>query len=394
MNSRPGPLIFLLPSLAGGGAERVASLLLPHLVREFNLRLVLLENRCHYPLPPELTWVAFSGALKGPVFHVVNAPVHFLRLWWEIRRRRARMVLSFMPQANLLNLLVAHLTGHKAVISERVHPVRHFRGKGVLGWSLLRACRCIYPCADQAIAVSGGIRDVLVDNYRLSSDRVAVIPNPVDADRLRQQAIMGPPPGTPAEYILHVGRLRLVQKGQDVALQAFHRLSGRWPRLHLVFVGEGPDRAALLALRDSLGLRERVLLLPWQSNVASLMAGARAFVLSSRYEGWPNALVEAMACGCAVVAADCETGPRAILGDSHSGLLVPPGDVAALASALDRLLTDAALAGEYRRSALRRARQFEVRRIATRYADLLKGVLAGGAPASRATPGRGVDALE
>lgn len=391
MERKPVPLIFVLPSLAGGGAERVASLLLPHLAREFDLRLVLLEDRRRYPLPPEIPSAAFSGPLKGPASHLARAPVHLLRLWGEIRRHRVRVILSFLPQANLLNVLAGCFTGHKAVLSERIHPGRHFEGKGFLGWTLFHACRRIYPSAAQAVAVSPGIRDVLVQTYGMPPERVVVIPNPVDMDLLRRQAAVPPPPGTPAEYILHIGRLRMAQKGQDVALRAFYRLSRRWPRLHMLFVGEGPDRGALLALRDSLDLRDRVAVLPWQENVASLMARARIFVLSSLYEGWPNVMVEAMACGCAVVATDCETGPRDILGDSHSGLLAPPGDPEALASALQRLLADEALARAFRRSGLRRAEDFEASRIAARYAALLKAVLVGGG-ASWGIPGRGADA--
>jgi N-acetylgalactosamine-N,N'-diacetylbacillosaminyl-diphospho-undecaprenol 4-alpha-N-acetylgalactosaminyltransferase len=368
-------LIFLMPSLALGGAEKVASLILPILSTHFSLTLALLENRRSYPVAESMHLVAFSKPLGSRAAHIFRIPYHLAALLSLVKRHKPSIVLSFMEQANILNLLAATMTGHRAVISQRIAPRQQFTGRGVLGRLILETSRRLYPRAAHIITVSCGVRDILLADYELDPNRVSMIPNPVNLDILAQQADAAPSLRLPPKFILHVGRLSVTQKAQVLLLEAFSRIHKKDPNLTLVLVGDGPDKALIERQIQSLGLSQAVQLTGWQSNVAAIMARAQLLVLCSHYEGWPNVLIEAMACGCPVVATDCPTGPREILRDSEFGILAPTDDPEALAVAIGSLLSDNRRRLFFQGQARRRAVDFDVRGISSQYVSLLARII-------------------
>jgi glycosyltransferase involved in cell wall biosynthesis len=145
-----------------------------------------------------------------------------------------------------------------------------------------------------------------------------------------------------AKLVLAVGRLER-QKGFDLLLDAFAASGVAGRGFRLVILGEGIERRPLMARVSELGIESQVSMPGVVRDPESWMARAAIFALTSRYEGFPNALLEAMAMGCAVVAADCDSGPRDIVRDEVDGLLVPPENVPALAAQLLRLANDAVL---------------------------------------------------
>ena len=146
-----------------------------------------------------------------------------------------------------------------------------------------------------------------------------------------------------------------------------------------MIVGEGPERTRLLTQADRLGLAEVVDLPGWQTEPWAWMRRAAVFALPSRFEGLPGALIEAMACGAAVVAADCHAGPREIVTDGEDGLLVPVGDRRALAGAITRLLDDDGLRARLGARAAESARRFEADRIVAAYERVLTSAAASAA---------------
>jgi glycosyltransferase involved in cell wall biosynthesis len=161
-----------------------------------------------------------------------------------------------------------------------------------------------------------------------------VIPNPVPP-----LANGTGPSNLPRPRILAAGRLTH-QKGFDLLIEAFSQLAGRYPDWHLVIAGEGEERPSLEAQRQALGLTERIHLPGFVADMGGLLASSELFVLPSRFEGFPNALCEAMAAGLAVIAADCPSGPADIICSGEDGLLVEPESPAALAQALERMMSD------------------------------------------------------
>jgi glycosyltransferase involved in cell wall biosynthesis len=199
-----------------------------------------------------------------------------------------------------------------------------------------------YPRADGIAAVSAGVADDLAAVTGLPRHRVRVINNPVIVPELTVMAAQpcehpwfrhGQPP-----VLLAVGRLSL-QKDFECLLRAFAQVR-RTTEARLLILGEGPQRYHLESVVDELGLAEDVELPGWVTNPYPYMARSDLFVLSSRWEGLPTVLIEALFCGLRIVATDCPSGPREILDGGRFGSLVPVGDVDALACAVVEALSD------------------------------------------------------
>jgi len=235
------------------------------------------------------------------------------------------------------------------------------------------AVRTAYRRADRVVAISDGVGHALTDRFHLDASHVITIPNAVDLVTVRAragEAVAHLPDGP---FIVAAGRLTR-QKGFDVLIRAFaEKLSGR--RLTLVILGEGPERAPLERLVRALGLDGRVQLPGFAANPWSYFARAAAFVCASRWEGFGNVIIEAMACGTPVVATDCDFGPREIVRHGESGLLVPVDDEDALGEALASLVAQPALATRLADAGRRRAEDFDVAAMARAYERLFRELL-------------------
>jgi glycosyltransferase involved in cell wall biosynthesis len=203
-------------------------------------------------------------------------------------------------------------------------------------WLRVLPMRRLYPLASGVIAVSEGVKQDTRRVTGLPAERIVVIRNPVITPMLAAHATEPVPHPWLADklqpVVLGMGRLTR-QKDFPTLLRAFAALQSEVPS-RLILLGEGKDREALSVLIDQLGIGERVLLAGFQSNPYAWLAQADLFVLSSAWEGSPNALTEALALGVPSVATDCPSGPREILDNGRYGPLVPVGDAAAMARAM------------------------------------------------------------
>ncbi|WP_159836847.1 glycosyltransferase [Burkholderia sp. 8Y] len=191
--------------------------------------------------------------------------------------------------------------------------------------------------------------------------RLFVLPNAIDIERIRHNALASEAPPCDAPYIVSVARLDEIQKDHRTLLRAYARLVREGDIAeHLVIVGDGAFRGELEGLASELDIATRVHFAGYRDNPHPLVAGARLQVLSSRYEGMPMVLLEALALGKPVIASDCPTGPREILGDGRFGILFAVGAVDELADAMRRLLTDDALNRRMQARALERAEEYGV----------------------------------
>ena len=334
---RDAPWVIFLPSLAGGGAERVMLQLA-----------VALQQR---GVPVELWLAQASGPyladvpLQVPVRQLGGAGVlrSLVPLVACVRRRRPRVLLAAMTHANVVALLAVVLAvprgrgRPRVVISERAAPGALLRAEGPLQAAVLRLLmRWLYPSAAAVISVSEGVGEELRTLVPLPVARIKAIANPIDIPALRAAAAQPLPhpwlqPGQPP-VLLAAGRL-VEQKAFQGLLQALALVRQQHPA-RLVILGEGPLRPRLQAQSDELGLADAVLLPGFVANPMAWMARAAVFVLSSRWEGLPGVLLQAMACGAPVVSTDCPHGPREILEGGRWGVLVPVGDAPALAAAI------------------------------------------------------------
>ncbi len=364
----PRSVFIVRPALSQGGADRVT--------------LTLLERLDRSRFRPVLVLLRRDGELLDLVpddvpilrLHTSSLGTAWLPLARLLRAERPEIMLSTSGGANVAAALAHRATrsASRLVLSERnvlFRPPMDLRRR-----LLLLAKRRLYGRADAVIAVSNQVRQDLLEHLDLDGSKLHVVDNPVVDDAFAGRAAQ--PCGhtwfdeeTPV--VLAAGRLVPV-KGFDTLLHAFAAVAKRHPA-RLILLGEGPERDRLEALAETLGLADSVSMPGFAANPLAFMSRCEVFVLSSRAEGLPGVLIQAMACGAASVSTDCKAGPSEILRHEETGLLVPVDDSHALAEAILRYLKDS----DYRQATGKRAREsverFHVDRTVPRYEEILLG---------------------
>lgn len=360
-------LLLAIPSLRCGGSERVMSLLAAHWAAEgHDVALATFEppSTDFFPLDERVRRFVLGDS--GPVGSgwILANRERLAGMREAVRATRPDAVVSFLYTVNLLAIAATRGLGTTVVVAERTDP-REFRVERWQG--ALR--RLLYPMADALVVQTQDVLQGWAARMTRRS-RAFAIPNPVLPPELDPRTWTGPP--LPKPFVASIGRLEF-GKGFDVLIDAFGRVAPQHPEWSIVILGEGPEREPLRTQAERLGIGDR-LVLPGIGDSAAVLAEAGVFATATRVEGFPNALLEAMANGLPVVATDCRSGPREIVRDGHDGYLVPVDDIAALAAALDRLLGDPqlrAVLGARARDVLDR---FAVAHVAAQWEDVIERV--------------------
>lgn len=367
-------IALVLPNLAGGGAERSLLTVAGGLIeRGHNVDLVLFGSKIHYPTevpenahlfvvdnqPDDLTKDRASHILaRITQLPVPSKPHDWLRIMrafkWDplclpdsrlvrytravtayMNRQRPDCVVPSLPRAKIATLLACRVLATHTPVVPTIRNVLEARRRGHI-----RRYRRLFGQASHFVCVSQGVADGLVKQLRVSGKRVSTIYNPVVTAALgvqMEQAAHHPwMNDSDAPVILSAGRLT-EQKNFSVLIEGFARVASR-RRCRLIILGEGKLRRPLERLVGDLGLTDRVSFPGWVDNPFAFMSRAALFVLSSRYEGFPGVLVQALACGCPCVSTNCHAGPAEILQGGQLGPLVPVGDPVALAEAMNSVL--------------------------------------------------------
>ena len=314
--------------LGAGGAERVIALLAGYLVRRGDrVSVIAFDNpadRIYHPLPPAVR-IQRLGSRRG--LSSMQPLRRIVRLRRILAADRPDVLVSLLTKINAIALAATVGTGIPVIACERNNPERQDAHPA---WNA--ALAFLYQRAAAIICQTRGSIRCLPRSMRA---RALVIPNPIVA-----YPSMGGQ--QPSSRLVAVGRLTR-QKGYDLLIEAFARISSDHPSWSLDIWGDGEDRAALQDRIDRLGLGNRVTLRGLSATPGGWLEEASALVLSSRYEGFPNVLGEAMAAGLPVVATACDFGPAELIDHGRTGLLAAPDDIESLAAALDRLMADDAL---------------------------------------------------
>jgi len=363
-------ITLVISTFGPGGSERAMSVMANYwAARSHDVTLITFASKDQdfYALHARVKRVGL-GLLKASTNLIEGVRNNFARvtsLRREIVCSEPDVVICFGDITNVKTLLAASGTGLPIVVCEQIDPRQYPIGRL---WNILR--RLVYPRAATLVVVSSAMATGWAERIT-SKNRIRVIPNPV---------YVSPAPLVNCENrqnqgftIVAMGRL-VRQKGFDVLLKAFSLCSDRHPKWSLDILGDGDERQTLELLKEELRLEKRVRFLGIVKEPSTILRQADLFVLSSRFEGFPLALIEAMACGLPAISTNCPTGPSEIIQNEIDGILVPPGDVSALAGAMERLMDNPA---ERRRLAARAVdvvERFGTNTIMTMWDDLLAHV--------------------
>ena len=390
-------IAIIIPVLTNGGAERVASNLSLYLSkRKFNKYIILFDGeRIEYPFDGNLIDCKIK-AVNHPIGKLVNLIRRILKLKKLKRQFHIHTSISLLDSANIAN--VFSKTKDKIILS-----VRNYKSKssqGFYGTLYDYIIKTFYNQADKLIAVSEGVKGDLVKNYAVNEDKIKVIYNFYDLNKIsilseekienKYTKIFDFP------VIINVGRLSK-QKGQWHLIRAFKKIKEEIENLKLIILGKGEIEEYLKQLILELNLKEDVHIIGFQENPFKFIAKSEIFVFPSLYEGFPNALVEAMACGIPIISSDCKSGPRELLAlelnmnrcihtveYAEYGLLIPVCDgkyyqandsltdeEMILAKSIIELYSNKKALAEYREKSVKRASEFSTEKIISQYENIL-----------------------
>ena len=391
----------LIAGLFPYGAER-AAIRLAQGMKERGMDVSILVTDA--PPPIRVENVPVIPMLHGEKLNLFQeflyAPIQYIRLRRLIKKEKFDILISFMERANIFNLTLAG--SHRRILTVHIYLKRNFKETGVLRRVFTKIFYTLFlHRAERVLCVSKASMDDFANTFHIKPDKLGVIYNPCDIKHLLSLA----QEPIEAQYrrlferdvIINVGRFDK-QKGQWYLIRAFKKILNTISDVRLILLGDGELRGYAESLANDLGIRDKVHFLGFQQNPLKFMSRATVFSFPSLWEGYPVALVEALICKAAIVAADCKSGPRELLAPDTDfsqvaegiekakyGILTPPFDgefkdaqapltkeESILAEALLLLLQDTSLRVRYKQVSCQRIDAFRTERIIEEWMDLLK----------------------
>jgi len=368
-------ILISIYSLSHGGAERVTTTLADYWAeRGWQVAIVTIAglDRDFYQLDSRIERIALEldHNSANPIGGLVNNLRRIVYLRRVIKRQQPDVAVSMMATSNVLLALAGMGLNVPTIGSERIHPPKWPLGRI---WELLR--RWAYPKLTALVAQTE--QSAIWLRQQAPAPKIAIIPNPVNFPLKSHEPYLQPvtvrEDVNGKRMLLAVGRLT-EQKGFDLLISAFSKLVTEYPDWSLIILGEGEERLALEQQIKELNIADKVHLLGAVGNLSNWYEAADLYVLSSRFEGFPNTLLEAMAHGLPVVAMDCETGPSDIISHGVDGLLVSQGDMDGLAVALGKLMADDDLRSRFAVRGVEVRKRFSLERIAVMWEQLFDEV--------------------
>lgn len=378
--------IFLINGLGGGGAERVVSSLANFLSKTDEVSIYTIESSCSvYPLCESVkVRRLFFGRLSFSFFKLLVIPLCAVEFYVRRRIYKPDGCMSFLVRANFVNCLSAFWS-KAAVISERNASDIQYCSSSLKDRVMRLLLVMLYKRAGRIVAISHGVKSSLV-GLGIKPELISVIYNPLN-DSFKLPSGDSERKAGSCFTLITVGRL-IDQKNQEVLIRSVAILRDKGIDIVLKVLGEGPRKAELIAFSQKMKVSEHVFFEGFKSDVQGELKCADAFVFSSRFEGFGNVILEAMAVGLPVISTDCPHGPREIINpctvDSEGcssllacttdgvefgefGVLCPVGDAEGIALAVERLVSDGELYSYYSSQSIIRAGMFDIRTIAKQY---------------------------
>lgn len=371
MKTRKIKILLIISSLYQGGAERVITYLASYLSNEkYEISLILYEKKGEYldEIPNHIRIYDFGK----------RTSLDFIKLIFCTRKviteTKPDIVLSFLLYNNIVTgLAVCFLRrSFKIIFSERNYPPEYLR-RVPFGWIKKWLIKITYRTADLIITNSISTKIALEKYYYLHPEKIKTIYNPIALNKVIEKSnedICHPFfDENNSHVIISVGRLA-EQKRFDRLLRVFSIVKKNNHRLFLIVIGDGKLRPQLCELAEKLNIHESVDFIGFKQNPWAWISKADIFVLSSDYEGFPNVLLEAMACETPIVSTDCLSGPSELITNGINGLLVPTQDEEEMAIAINELLSDEVLRRKFSSEGSKKIDEYRIDRILPQYESL------------------------
>ncbi|MEK5066213.1 glycosyltransferase [Cytobacillus sp. FSL R5-0596] len=348
-NSR---IAFILGGMGNGGAERVVSILANHYAscgKKVDI-LTLLSPNCTYHLGPNVRLICLAKEGESRKLQIFNWIFKLKKYYKEYRPYR---MVSFFAKINIVVMIAFLRNIGDIIVSERNDPSKDGRGIAVKFLTNL-----LYPKTKRVIFQTKWAQSCFSKRVISNSD---IVYNPIKQISSQRVDI--------TTDIVNVGKL-LDQKNHKLLISAFHKISKEFPENKLVIYGEGEKRKELENLIESFGLKGRVQLPGWTSEVHQKMASSQFFVLSSNYEGFSNALLEAMMIGVPCITTDC-AGSNELIKNNVNGLITPVGCLEELVAAMRTMLGNPQLAEKLAEQGKKDVQKFSVDRVIGRWESVI-----------------------
>lgn len=352
--------------MRSGGTERVISILSNRLSERYNIFIIILvDSPSFYDLKPSVKLLHSSNESKesSNFFTAFRNNYKTTRSVYKLlKEHKIDLCIGFLTANNIYATIAAKRAGIPVIICERNNP--HIQSASTpIYWRILR--RIIYPMADILTVQTERVR--MFYSPFMKENQIVTIPNPLNPEFTEYHKKFGK-----KKVILNVGRLER-QKAQDVLIQAFGRANLKDWQLHII--GDGTLRNELSELISNLDMDSQVFLLGKKRNVSSFYLSSSIFAFSSVYEGFPNALLEAMYFGLPCVSTDCPTGPSELIQNDFNGILVPVNSIDAMAEKLKILARDEELRNALGQQARVSVEPYQVDNIITKWSGLIEELL-------------------
>jgi len=366
-------------TMGSGGAEKVISLFLPKLINDYNVTLVLFYDIFHFQIPDDLPKEILIKGKKLSTFQKIFLfPTAFFRYLNFIKRNKIEVSISFLTRPNFVNGLLKIIMKDriKVIMSERNYPSIEYHSSRARYYLYKFLIPILYSKADYLFSNSEWINKDLKENFRVSSP-FKVIYNPVILPEKRIKELSS----YEVVKFINVGRV-IATKNQELIIDAFAGVSTDY---RMIFLGEGDLMDYLKNKMEKLNVAKRIEFVGKVKNVNDYLCDSDCFILSSNSEGFPNAIVEAMAIGLPVISTNCLSGPLEILNNNEEvninegdffianyGILINVGDREGLRKAINYVTTNKTFLNEYSSKSLERVKEYSLDNIYIKLKDLIE----------------------
>lgn len=369
-------ILILCASMQKGGTERVISLILKELSDNKNSKIhfIMMENGIEYDLPDSINPVVLSNIKKNGMQKLLELPIVSLKLKKYIKENSIDTVMSFLYRPNYINILAKIFgSNHRSIINIRSTTSR-YKNDGFFGRINLFLINILFDKADLIISNSKGVNEDLKSLMNITTN-LKVIYNPIDMEYINSKKNICEDIdfvfSEDKKYIISVGRLIPLKRNIDL-IKAFFELQKNDERVELIFLGDGILKNNLINECIKLNIKEKIHFLGNVKNPFYYLNKCDLFVLNSQIEGFPNVLVEAMACGLPIVSSDCKSGPREILCNETCGILYPVGNEDILIKKIKYYLYNNVDLEKIKKNNLIRVKEFEIGKIINQFKKVLE----------------------